>query len=339
MRLTTPNWSIGRRLRTERQRQGPVAPAIDSRRTARLAAADVLSSLQFRAALPSHQHGSVHHRLQARLQRRLPPPEPSRPSPGPAMQPLALAARLHGAQSYRTRSQTSNRAQQLHPVPLAAPLPLHRPRLPTSTEAAEQPQLGRRRLLGIVPLPLLFLPWSGCDQGGSYSTGGPRGGSRRRGRGPALVGGVPPPGPLHPSCASPRCSQASRARLERTARSFTSLQRRQRRGAGQLLEACLPACSAPCASGISPIPCPHPASCRFVEQQRQRQQPQPSSQPQQQQPAPQQAQEALRPAAATEREERATLLKEQAAYERQALAAEQQQRTRAFVDSMWQSLE
>lgn len=29
---------------------------------------------------------------------------------------------------------------------------------------------GRRRLLSIA-VPLLWLPWRGCDQGGSYSTG------------------------------------------------------------------------------------------------------------------------------------------------------------------------
>lgn len=80
----------------------------------------------------------------------------------------AQAARLSGLQAARTRSQQSApRAQQ----PLRRPpLPRRRCRLP-STAAAEQPQLSRRRLLSIVPLPLLFLPWSGCDQGGNYATG------------------------------------------------------------------------------------------------------------------------------------------------------------------------
>lgn len=41
----------------------------------------------------------------------------------------------------------------------------------------------------------------------------------------------------------------------------------------------------------------------------------------------------------TGREERLTLLKEQQAYEREVLRADNEQRTREFVDSMWQSLE
>lgn len=45
------------------------------------------------------------------------------------------------------------------------------------------------------------------------------------------------------------------------------------------------------------------------------------------------------PAAETAQEERATLLKEQAAYVRAAMEAAQAERTRALVDSMWQSLE
>ncbi|KAL4437955.1 hypothetical protein ABPG77_004176 [Micractinium sp. CCAP 211/92] len=46
-----------------------------------------------------------------------------------------------------------------------------------------------------------------------------------------------------------------------------------------------------------------------------------------------------RPAAETPQEERATLRKEQAAYERAVMEAERAERTRAFADSMWQSLE
>lgn len=48
--------------------------------------------------------------------------------------------------------------------------------------------------------------------------------------------------------------------------------------------------------------------------------------------------ESPRPPAST-REELRTLLKEQQAYEREAMDAAQQQRTKELVDSMWQGLE
>lgn len=44
-----------------------------------------------------------------------------------------------------------------------------RPRGPTH-QPAPAPPLPRRRLLSVA-VPLLFLPWRGCDQGGNYSTG------------------------------------------------------------------------------------------------------------------------------------------------------------------------
>lgn len=56
-------------------------------------------------------------------------------------------------------------------------------------------------------------------------------------------------------------------------------------------------------------------------------------------PRPPPAAAPSQPAAQTAREERATLLKEQAAYERTAMEAERAERTRDLVDSMWQSLE
>jgi hypothetical protein len=68
---------------------------------------------------------------------------------------------------------------------------------------------------------------------------------------------------------------------------------------------------------------------RFAQQQQQLQSATPARQ---QQPGP-------APAADSQREELRTLLKEQQAYERQAMAAEEQQRTGQLVERMWQGLE
>lgn len=71
-----------------------------------------------------------------------------------------------------------------------------------------------------------------------------------------------------------------------------------------------------------------PPPCRFAERQRQ-----------QQQQAAAKTEPPPQPAAETSREEVATLRKEQAAFERAAMEAEQQLRTQEKVDAMWQSLE
>lgn len=44
-------------------------------------------------------------------------------------------------------------------------------RPPRQPAATPPPPLGRRRLLSVLPMPLLWLQWRGCDQGGAYSTG------------------------------------------------------------------------------------------------------------------------------------------------------------------------
>ena len=74
---------------------------------------------------------------------------------------------------------------------------------------------------------------------------------------------------------------------------------------------------------------PLPWPCRFAQQQQEALAP-----ARQQQPGP-----APAPAADSQREELRTLLKEQQAYERQAMAAEEQQRTGQLVERMWQGLE
>lgn len=83
---------------------------------------------------------------------------------------------------------------------------------------------------------------------------------------------------------------------------------------------------------------PPPPTRRFAERQRQHAAAAQPPQQQQGQGAAAGAEAAPRPAASG-REELATLRKEQGAYERQEMQAEQEARTRAFVDSMWQSLE
>lgn len=74
----------------------------------------------------------------------------------------------------------------------------------------------------------------------------------------------------------------------------------------------------------TPLP---PPPCRFAEQQQRRAAA--AAAPPAEAPQP----------AASGREELATLRKEQAAYDRAAMQAEQERNTQQLVDSMWQSLE
>ncbi|KAI3438670.1 hypothetical protein D9Q98_001091 [Chlorella vulgaris] len=120
------------------------------------------------------------------------------------------------------------------------------------------PSFFRRRLASAVPL--LFLPWRGCDQGGNYSTGV---------KGPCQ--------PIYQPAAA--------------------------------------------------------AEERYIKQQQQQQQRHAEA-------ATATSTEAGPPSPApSNREDRSTLMKEQAAYERVAMEAEQQRRTQQLVDSMWQGLE